>query len=138
MGSQRVRYDLATKVKNFCRAVGEVGDAMEESASFGEAGTRSRPLHCLPPPGDSSKEERPFLPSRGSGDFENQVYQANPNRYSHPSSQDPSFLWQLFYQPERPTGVFLTNTPTNILTNTPRGCEVSPCSSTTLSVNSWV
>ena len=61
MGSQRVRYDLATKVKNFCRAVGEVGDAMEESASFGEAGTRSRPLHCLPPPGDSSKEERPFL-----------------------------------------------------------------------------
>ena len=65
---------------------------------------QGRPLHCLPPPGDSSKEERPFLLFRGSGDFEAQVYQANPYRCSHPSSQGPSFLWQLFYQPGRSTG----------------------------------
>ena len=48
MGSQRVRYDLATKVKNFCRAAGEVGDAMEESASFGEAGTPEQTFALSP------------------------------------------------------------------------------------------
>ena len=71
---------------------------------------QSRPLHCLPSPGDSSKEERPFLPSRGSGDFEAQVYQVIPYRCSHPSSQGPSFLWQLFYQLGRPTGA-VTSAP---------------------------
>ena len=73
-----------------------------------------RPLHYLPPPGGSSKEEETFLPSRGSGDVEAQV--------PIPGLGVPAFLYQLFYQPRRLTGAV----------------NLAPCSTTALSVRSWV